>query len=589
MKHLRFRTKLLIYFWIILVIALFLPAAHLYRTLEAEILREAETHADTQLDFVSWMLVRQAPLGKEAALDQWITTLGRHLNYRITLISWGGRVMADSDVEFSQVSVLDNHADRMEFIGAVQSGRSSSMRWSTTLNRSLIYAARSLEAPPHGKMVLRVAIPLSKVETRLEAIADRFWLILGFVLLLTGILNYILARSLETPIRNIIEAARRIGGGNYRERIEIASSVEFEELSACINEMTEKIRRHIGLLEQQTQEFEAVFEGMQEGVMLLDQDGQIKASNNALALIARCMPSCEGHRPMEVFLNPEIQKACDEVLAGKDHIQMKAAIDAETIYEVNVVRILSGGAVAVFHDISGLVHLEKVRQDFVANVSHELRTPLTSIKGYAETLLDPKMRSDETMEAFLGTILKNANQMTNIVNDLLELTKLQSRDRPALTLTETNASACFAAAEETCRIISKEKHIRLVNQLPETIPVIAEENALVLVFRNLLDNAIRYSDAGTTITAGAAETDGMATFTVQDEGPGIPLRHQKRIFERFYRIDKERSRASGGTGLGLAICRHAVNAMGGDIRVESPPPGKTRGSVFYVTLKKVLR
>jgi two-component system, OmpR family, phosphate regulon sensor histidine kinase PhoR len=301
------------------------------------------------------------------------------------------------------------------------------------------------------------------------------------------------------------------------------------------------------------------------------------------------MPSCEGHRPMEVFLNPEIQKACDEVLAGKDHIQMKAAIDAETVYEVNVVRILSGGAVAVFHDISGLVHLEKVRQDFVANVSHELRTPLTSIKGYAETLLDPKMRSDETMEAFLGTILKNANQMTNIVNDLLELTKLQSRDRPALTLTETNASACFAAAEETCRIISKEKHIRLVNQLPETIPVIAEENALVLVFRNLLDNAIRYSDAGTTITAGAAETDGMATFTVQDEGPGIPLRHQKRIFERFYRIDKERSRASGGTGLGLAICRHAVNAMGGDIRVESPPPGKTRGSVFYVSLKKVLR
>jgi two-component system, OmpR family, phosphate regulon sensor histidine kinase PhoR len=240
MKTIRFRTKLLLYFWIILVIALFLPAAYLYQTLETEILKEAEAHADTQLDFVSWMLDRQAPLDKDAALDQWITTLGRHLNYRITLISWGGRVMADSDVEFSELSVLDNHADRMEFIGAVQTGRSSSIRWSTTLNRNLIYAARSLEAPPHGKMVLRVAIPLSKVETRLGAIADRFWLILGFVLVLTGILNYILARSLETPIRNIIEAARRIGGGNYRERIEVAASVEFEELSSCLNEMTEK-------------------------------------------------------------------------------------------------------------------------------------------------------------------------------------------------------------------------------------------------------------------------------------------------------------------------------------------------------------
>jgi two-component system, OmpR family, phosphate regulon sensor histidine kinase PhoR len=589
MKHLRFRTKLLIYFWVVLVIALFLPTTHLYRALETEILKEAETHADTQLDFVAWMLGRQPVFNDDATLDQWITALGKNLNYRITLISWGGRVMADSDVDFSELSVLDSHADREEFIGAVRGGRSSSIRYSTTLNRNLIYAARSLEATPYGNAVLRVAIPLSRVETRLGAIADRFWLILGFFLVLTGILNYLLARNLETPIRKIIEAARRIGGGNYHERIEVSSSVEFEELSACINEMTEKIRRHIDLVQQQKQEFEAVFEGMQEGVMLLDATGHIKASNNALALIARCMPTCEGHRPMEVFLNPEIQKACDEVLAGKDHIQMKAAIDAETIYEVNVVRIPSGGAVVVFHDISDLVHLEKVRQDFVANVSHELRTPLTSIKGYAETLLDPKLRSAETMGSFLGTILKNANQMSNIVNDLLELTKLQSRDRPALALAEINASTCFAAAEETCRIISQEKNIRIVNQMPEIIPVIAEENALVMIFRNLLDNAIRHSDDGTTVTAGVSDVNGMVTFALEDEGPGIPLRHQKRIFERFYRIDKERSRASGGTGLGLAICRHATKVMGGDIWVESPPPGKTKGSVFFVTLKKANR
>ncbi len=586
MKIFRFRTKLLIYFWIVLAIALFLPTIYLYRAMEAEILNEAETHADTQLDFVSWMLSRQPVFQNNAALDQWITDLGRHLNYRISLISWGGKVLADSDVDFIELSLLDNHADRVEFIGAVQKGRSSSIRYSTTLDRKLIYAARALDVPPYGRNVLRVAIPLSRVEARLEDIAERFWLVLVFILAMTGILNYFLARNLETPIRKIIQATRRIGSGDYRERIEVLASVEFEELSACLNEMTEKIRSHIGQIEQQKQEFEAVFEGMQEGVMLLDQNGYIKASNNALALIAQCMPTCEGHRPMEIFLNPEIQKACDEVLAGKDHIQMKAAIDADTVYEVNVVRIPSGGAVTVFHNISDLVHLEKVRQDFVANVSHELRTPLTSIKGYAETLLDPKMRSHETMETFLGTILKNANQMSNIVNDLLELTKLQSRERPALTLTETNAAACFTAAEETCRIISQEKNIRLVNRMPETISVTAEENALVLVFRNLLDNAIRHSDAGTTVTAGLADKNGMATFAVEDEGPGIPLRHQKRIFERFYRIDKERSRASGGTGLGLAICRHAVNAMGGDIWVESPPPGKTKGSVFFVALKK---
>ncbi len=586
MKTLRFRTKLLICFWVVLATALFLQAVHLYRTMETEILKEAETHADTQLEFVSWMLSREPPFDSDAALDQWTTTLGNHLNYRITLISWGGRVIADSDVNFPELSVLESHADRKEFIGAVAQGRSSSIRYSTTLGRKLIYKAQSVERPPYGKVVLRVAIPLSRVEARLGAIADRFWLVLGFVLVLTGILNYILAKNLETPIREIIAAMRRIGGGEYGKRLDIASSVEFEELSKCINEMTDKIHGHINLIKQQKQEFEAVFEGMQEGVMLLDATGHIKASNNALALIARCMPTCEGHRPMEVFLNPEIQKACDQVLAGKDHIRMKAAIDAETIYEVNAVGIPSGGAVVVFHDISELVHLEKVRQDFVANVSHELRTPLTSIKGYAETLLDPKMRSSETMESFLGIILKTANQMTNIVNDLLELTKLQAKDRPAVLLSEIDAAAYFAAAEETCRIMSEEKNIRLINRLPETIMVIAEENALALVFRNLLDNAIRYSDAGTTITAGLSDADGTATFSVEDEGSGIPHRHQKRIFERFYRIDKERSRVSGGTGLGLAICRHAVNAMGGAIWVESPPPGKTMGSVFFVTLKK---
>lgn len=586
MKTIRFRTQLLLYFWLILIIALFLPALHLYRSMESEIIQEATDNAFTQLDFVSWMLSAQSPFDGDAELDQWVTALGKNLKYRITLISWGGRVIADSDVDYSGLSGMDSHAEREEFVGTVQKGKSSSVRYSTTLDRNLIYAAQAVNILPYNKVVLRVAMPLSRVEARLGAIADRFWLILGLVLALTGILNYILARNLETPIRQITQATRRIGGGDYNERIDIAAPVEFDELSSCINDMTDKIRRHIEKIDQQKNEFEAVFEGMQEGVMLLDQGGHIKASNNALALIARCMPTCHGHRPMEVFLNPEIQKACDDVLAGKDHIQLKAAIDAETIYEVNVVRIPSGGAVAVFHDISELVHLEKVRQDFVANVSHELRTPLTSIKGYAETLLDPKMRSAETMESFLGTILKNANQMTNIVNDLLELTKLQSRDRPALALTEINASTCFAAAEETCRIISQEKNIRLVNRMPEIIPVIAEENALVMIFRNLLDNAIRHSDAGTTITGGVSDVNGMATFAIEDEGPGIPLRHQKRIFERFYRIDKERSRASGGTGLGLAICRHATKAMGGDIWVESPPPGKTRGSVFFVTLKK---
>jgi len=289
---------------------------------------------------------------------------------------------------------------------------------------------------------------------------------------------------------------------------------------------------------------------------------------------------------LEVFLTPEIQAACDAVLKGEPHVQLRVAIDAETIYEVNVVSIPSGGAVAVFHDISELIRLEKVRQDFVANVSHELRTPLTSIKGYAETLLDKKMNLSETAEKFLQTILKNANQMSNIVNDLLELTKLQQKDQQHLNLSPVNAINCFNAAWETCLPMAMDKGIHLENKLPDSVMIIAEENALIQVFRNLLDNAIRHSDPNTTITVFLGSKNGKMLFGIQDEGPGIPKRHQKRIFERFYRVDKERSRASGGTGLGLAICRHAVLGMGGEIWVESPPDQKENGSVFYLTLYK---
>jgi two-component system phosphate regulon sensor histidine kinase PhoR len=196
------------------------------------------------------------------------------------------------------------------------------------------------------------------------------------------------------------------------------------------------------------------------------------------------------------------------------------------------------------------------------------------------------MNLSETAEKFLQTILKNANQMSNIVNDLLELTKLQQKDPQSLKLSHMNAISCFNTAWETCLPMAAEKGIHLKNTLPESVMVIGEENALIQVFRNLLDNAIRHSDPNTTITIFLGSKNGKILFGIEDQGPGIPKRHQKRIFERFYRVDKERSRASGGTGLGLAICRHAVLAMNGEIWVESPPEGRENGSVFFFTLDK---
>ncbi len=588
MKSIRFRTRLLLSFWLILIPALCLPAYYIYRTLENDIYKEATANAFTQLEFIHWLLNERPAFDNEQALDKWCEDLGAQLHYRITIIAAGGRVIADSDVNYPNINLLDNHSDREEIIGARKFGQASSIRYSFTIGRNLIYAAKNINTPNAPSGVLRVAIPLSSVETRLAYFGHRFWLILFIMFILTTLLGFFLTRKLEAPILEIIQTATAIGEGKYEKRLDMDAGSEFARLSECINAMTRKIQQDIRMITEQKQELEAVFGGMQEGVMLLDQEGKIKATNDALTWIAKCMPSCVGHRPMEVFLNPEIQEACNQVLMGKDMIKRKIALNNEIVYEVNVVKIPDGGAVVVFHDISELVRLEKVRQDFVANVSHELRTPLTSIKGYAETLLNEKFRTSDQADSFVTTIIKNADQMSNIVNDLLELTKLQQQQRKAVRLSTVNAALCFSSAWETVMPMSNEKGISLDNRLPDSVWVTADEHSLIQVFRNLLDNAIRHSPTDTKITVFAEITQAAATFGVQDEGTGIPLQHQKRIFERFYRVDNERSRASGGTGLGLSICRNAIFGMGGKIWVKSPPDDQLKGSVFYFSLNRAV-
>ncbi len=586
MKSIHFRTRLLIAFWLILIPAVCIPAFYIFKTLETEILRETKTNAFHQLELTHWMIKQKAPFHDLKSMDQWITRLGEKLNYRITLVKSTGQVLADSAVAFDQVPDMDNHIYREEIMSARKEGIGQSIRYSTTLKRKLIYAAKPLMLPNYPESIIRVAIPMSNIESRLSFYANRFWASLGAIFILTLIASIILARRLENPIDQVVQATKEIGEGNLDKRLEIDKGPEFLQLSTCINQMADKIQHNIGMITAQKQELEAVFEGMREGVMLLDKNGRIKSTNRALTKIAQCVPSCIGYRPMEVFLNPEIQTACDNVIAGKQPESLRISIENEIIYEVNLVKIPDGGAVVVFHDISELVHLEKVRQDFVANVSHELRTPLTSIKGYAETLMDKNLRASKDAETFINTILKNANHMSNIVNDLLELTKQQQKQQEPFETVPIDAAECFLNAWETCMPMAEEKNIQVDNQLSFPLTVSAEVNALTQIFSNLLDNAIRHSQNNTKVTVLAVDKSDHFLFAVQDEGPGIAQRHQKRVFERFYRVDKERSRQSGGTGLGLAICRNAVKRMGGEIWVQSPPDGQAKGSVFYFTLNK---
>ncbi|HYA02127.1 MAG TPA: ATP-binding protein, partial [Syntrophobacteria bacterium] len=332
--------------------------------------------------------------------------------------------------------------------------------------------------------------------------------------------------------------------------------------------------------------------GMTEGVMVIDSRGRIQTVNPALTEILPGAREFVGRRPLEVILSADLQKACDEILSGtaaeKGRGNLEIAPRLGRIFAVNIVRFQHRpgevGAIVVFHDISDLKRLEKVRQDFVANVSHELRTPLTSIRGYAETLLAQPAADSGPSASFLQIILKNAMHMSKMVDDLLQLARLDSRRQPE-SYFSVDAAEALSEAWKVCSSQGSAKNVRLENLLSEEgVRVKANLGELVQVFRNLLENAVRYSPPGSPITVSVRRDRDTATFVVTDEGPGVPLYAQQRVFERFYRVEKDRSDASGSTGLGLAICRHIILNHRGSIWVESPPEGKSRGSAFLFTL-----
>ena len=357
--------------------------------------------------------------------------------------------------------------------------------------------------------------------------------------------------------------------------------------------MAERTGQHFLALTAEVRRLEAVFNAMGEGVMVLDSKGRVLSINRALAGLLDPHTRVLGRRPLEVLISLELQQACERILGLKgapseSPHDVLTVVTGGRIFEVNVFRFQDQkeetGAVLVFHDMSRVKELEQVRQDFVANVSHELRTPLTSIKGYTETLLGESEPQPEVLSSFLEVILKNTNHMVKMVDDLLQLARIEAgRETPKSA--RVNPIEALMAAWKACLPFAEAKQVRLENHLPpEGIEVWADSDQLTRVFRNLLENAIRYSPEGGAIGVDGSLTAGTVTIGVRNEGPSIAKHHQQRIFERFYRIEKSRGGDFGGTGLGLAICRHIILSHGGLIWVQSPNPGQTDGATFFFTL-----
>jgi two-component system phosphate regulon sensor histidine kinase PhoR len=371
--------------------------------------------------------------------------------------------------------------------------------------------------------------------------------------------------------------------------VPITAADELGELARSINFMSEQIHHRIEEVVSNKSRFEAVLLSMCEGTMVVDKNSAIILMNEVLLRLFHVDADPTGRKPLEVIRNIEIQEIIDQVFATRLSVAYKEItvhLEGDKTMQVFAAPVLRGreldGAVLVFHDITELRRLENVRRDFVANVSHEIRTPLTSIKGYTETLLDGALEDKSNARDFLKIIGADADRLVQLVDDLLDLAKIESGNL-ALKFVPVPLAGVIDRIIAGLKGQGERKSVALRRELPEDLRVHADEASIAQVFLNLLDNGIKYNREGGTVTVSARPEGERVRVDVSDTGIGIPEEDLPRIFERFYRVDKARSRQLGGTGLGLAIVKHIIQAHGGEVSVRSE---LQKGSTFSFTLPK---
>ena len=422
-------------------------------------------------------------------------------------------------------------------------------------------------AVPAGVGAVRLASPLAAVPAPLYVLRRGIILASLLSLMVATLLAALLAQRFARRLSRIVVFANRIAAGDLTARVEEANLDEISAVAHALDVTASRLEQSFHQLESSRSELTTLLDSMQEAVIAIDAQGQVSWSNAVMQRIA-LSPVQEGRALVHSIRDPEVLSSVAAALNQRQASRRRAtSVSPGKVFEVNAAPMPGGGAVAVLHDVSEIERSETTRRDFVANVSHELRTPLTCISGYVETLLDDHRLGAQTRE-FLHIILKNASRMNRLTEDLLALAGVESGDYK-LRLQKIEASRLVEEAVGALGGLVLDSTATLEVGEATSEPVMADLDALSQVFGNLVENAMKYGKAGGRVRVGSRKRDAMVEFYVQDFGAGIAYEHLPRIFERFYRVDKARSRESGGTGLGLAIAKHIVQAHGGHIRCES--------------------
>ncbi|MEK5524034.1 PAS domain-containing sensor histidine kinase [Heyndrickxia sporothermodurans] len=508
---------------------------------------------------------------------------------RITIIDANGDVIADSE---DNPAKMESHANRPEFKDIIKRHKKNaeSIRFSETLGYNMMYVATPIQNDDQVVGVIRVAFTLQNIDHAIKKLWLSLGLAMGITLILASIIAISLAKGITRPIEDIIQVARRLSEKDYSSRVRAKTNGELEQLSIAINTLAKSLQHQMEEISENQQKLTGVLTNMVSGVMLINPEGRIVLVNPAMEkIIGSTADQLRGKLHIEAGKSFGLSQLIDQSLKKKIkiHDEVQMYYPDQRILDAHLAPYLGAngeikGIITVLHDITDIRRLEKMRSEFVANVSHELKTPITSLKGFAETLLDGAMYDPEIAKSFLTIIHDESERLHRLITDILHLSKIEQHQLPfhpePLNVTGVIYETIDTIQEE---INKKQLTIKLPNQKPVIID--AEKDRLQQIILNLVANAVTYTPDKGTIEIGIVEKDDQIELTVKDTGIGISKEELPRIFERFYRVDKARSRNSGGTGLGLAIVKHLVESHHGSIQVDSE---EGKGTLFTITLPK---
>ena len=552
----RFATRLVAGTLLVLILAVAVLLLAAERSLRRDLVGDIERSLEAEAG-----LIREALSPDSAEWGAGVRRLAEHNGRRITIVDATGRVRADSDFPPGPLPAIESHLERPEIRAALAGRTGVATRRSETVGRTLLYVA-----VPGGPGAIRVAASLSQVDEIVRRAEGAVAGAAVLALLVGAVLALIAGRSIARPLTGITTAARAIAAGSP-PRFPRSGIPDIDALVQALRQMHRQLADRFEELRREQAETAALVESMVEGVIAADERGHTVTANPAARRLLGYDQLDALPDLAELFRAKAAREVVDAVLAGAPVQDREVELDGRSVL-LNARPLPAGGAVLVMHDLTELRRLEAIRRDFVANVSHELKTPLTSISGYAETLLslppDPDMA-----RGFLQTILGNARRMQRLVDDLLDLSRIEAgRWQPSRATVDVAAVARESWGELAARPDVKQVEFAVEVQ-PGAEKICADLDALRQVLTNLMENSLRHTPAGGHIACLARREGGGTAITIRDDGAGITREHLPRIFERFYRADASRSREEGGTGLGLAIVKHMVEAHGGRVSAES--------------------